>query len=288
VHTLSASRAATSEFSFAKRARIAVDHPAIAERMPLIHLDRSGLVFRLRETGELPALGLPKPALIVAADEPLCTLRLVVRGLRRTSDDTVELTMQPSRADDHELFWHALRAQQQRQRYAIAHSFFSRQPELRRTADENRQGRLRHLPGQPGAAPCRIPRQAAALHEPHGTRRSRTAAFMLARHDDALFFAEWLEYHFAEIGEQTRMGSRHAELKQLRPRIAGREVHVEFSFSYDLADAAQSACTKAVCRWIELEVKRRFDLNAEHCLPDALPFAGIGSRAAAHYSFSSK
>ena len=130
--------------------------------------------------------------------------------------------------------------------------------------------------------------QVAALHEPHGARRSRTAAFMLARRDDALFFAEWLEYHFAEIGEQTRIGSRHAELKQLRPRIAGREVRVEFSYRYDLADAAESACTEAVCRWIESEVKRRFDLSAEHYLPDALHFAGIGSRAAAGYSFSSK
>jgi hypothetical protein len=288
VHTASASRADTSEFSFAKRARIAVDHPAIAQRMPLIHLDRGGLVFRLHEPGELPELGLPKPALIVAADEPLCTLRLVGRGLRRTSDDTVELTMQPSRADDHELFWHALRAYQQRQRYAVVHSFFSRQPEPGRTAGESRHGRPRHPREQPDAALCRIQRQVAARHELHGARGSRTAAFMLARRDDALFFAEWLEYHFAEIGEQTRIGSRHAELKQLRPRIAGREVRVEFSYLYDLADAAESACTEAVCRWIESEVKRRFDLSAEHYLPDALRFAGIGSRAAAGYSFSSK
>jgi hypothetical protein len=289
VHTASAPRATPFEYSFAKRARIAVDHPAIAQRMPLTHLDRHGLAFQLRDPGELPALGLPRTALIVAGDEPLCTLRLVVRGLRRASDDTLELTMQPSRADDHESFWRALRVLQQRRRAAVVHSFFYRQPEQDPMADEIRLDRPLHPREQPGAALRRTQRPAPALHEPPGAGRSRTAAFMLARSDDALFFAEWLEYHFAEIGEQTHSGSRHAELKQLRPHIAGREVRVEFSYRYDLADATQGACTEEACRWIESEVKRRFDLRTEHYLPDAPGFAGIGSRrAAACYSFSSK
>ncbi|MHA7234768.1 hydroxymethylglutaryl-coenzyme A reductase, partial [Burkholderia pseudomallei] len=88
--------------------RIAVAFPSFAERLPLVRLGRQGLVFRAR--GAMPPVcGLPRSATLYLDDEPLCTLRLVIREVERCDDGAHDLTMQPSAANGDALLWHALR-----------------------------------------------------------------------------------------------------------------------------------------------------------------------------------
>lgn len=264
MHNVCAARAAGSEFSFAAQARIALDYPGVAQRMPLVRLDRNGLGVSVRDGAGFPPLGLPRQALVLSDDEPLCELRLVARAIARRDERTFELTLQPSRADDHASFWQALRAHQRRHGNALAAA-------------------------HPGAASC------GATPEPLRAWEHCDAAFTLPSHDDALFFADWIEYHFAEISARARMASSDAELRELETRLKDHEVKVRFS--YQAHDRTTHACTDETCRWIVTETDRLFGLTAEPWLMDTLPGlglamgrlrpGGVGAQGA-DYSFSSK
>ncbi|MGV4690449.1 hydroxymethylglutaryl-coenzyme A reductase, partial [Burkholderia pseudomallei] len=99
--------------------RIAVAFPSFAERLPLVRLGRQGLVFRAR--GAMPPVcGLPRSATLYLDDEPLCTLRLVIREVERCDDGAHDLTMQPSAANGDALLWHALRTRCRHARAPLA------------------------------------------------------------------------------------------------------------------------------------------------------------------------
>lgn len=89
-------------------AGITLAYPLFPRTLPLVRLDRRGLVFRA--SGAAPLVcGLPRPATLLIADEPLCSLRLVIRDVCAAGDGRHDLTMQPSGAAGDELLWHALR-----------------------------------------------------------------------------------------------------------------------------------------------------------------------------------
>ncbi len=272
---------------------MALEYPGVAHRMPLVRLDRNGLVFSLGERVKLPPAGLPKPAAIVCGDEPLCELRLVIRDVDRAVGGRLELTVQPSRVDDHELFWQALRAYQQRHRRAVVHSSFARQP------DHARHAQLRPL------RPLRVPLAAGwncesqndpAAGEPLDARALYAAMFTVERRDDALFLAELLEYHFAEIDARSKLASPFIQLQALESRLTGRDVRVQFRYGF--ADMAAREATKQVCGWIEAELTTHFDMSVACLLEEAPCLSGTGAEAPANsvsgdgplagYSFSSK
>ena len=291
----SASRAALSGFSFAKRARMALEYPGVAQPMPFVRLNREGLVFSLGEPAKLPPIGLPRPATIDCGDEPLCELRLVIRGVNRALGGRLELTVQPSRSDDHELLWQTLRAYQQRHRRDLVHSTLVRQPEPGRAPDHTRHAQLRRLrfalPTGWGCESQNDPQNDPAAGDPLGACALHAVTFAVERRDDALFLADWLEYHFAEIDARLKLASPFVQLQDIESRLTGRDVRVQFR--YEFADMAAHEATMQVCAWIETELATRFQMPIECVLDEAPGQSGAGAEltansAPAGYSFSSK
>ncbi|ABC34966.1 hypothetical protein [Burkholderia thailandensis] len=231
--------------------RIAVAFPSFANRLPLVRLGRQGLVFRAR--GAMPPVcGLPRSATLYLDDKPLCTLRLVIREVERCDDGAHDLTMQPSAANGDALLWHALRT---RCRHAHA-------PLAQRAPGERATTATQAAPRRHDSA------KRAESGAPHavgtGTcvRMTRSAAFRLADRGDALFFADWLEYHFDELRALAQGLSPRLHLNELERNLMGDEVDVRFVYDIDgHADRRMlTDCARQACDWIAAEVRRRFDL----------------------------
>ena len=100
-------RAMMPGLTSANGARIAVAYPSFPRPLPLVRLDRRAV---FRAAGAAPLVcGLPRAATLLVADEPLCSLRLVIRDIAPAGEGRHDLTMQPSGAAGDELLWHALR-----------------------------------------------------------------------------------------------------------------------------------------------------------------------------------
>ncbi|WP_175882724.1 hypothetical protein [Burkholderia sp. BCC0044] len=213
-------------------ARITVAYPSFPRPLPLVRLDRRGLVFRAAGAAPL-VCGLPRPATLLVADEPLCSLRLVIRDVAATGDGRHDLTMQPSGAAGDELLWHALR-------------------------DREPYRQIRH-PLSPVASD-REPHAAAAGEI--AARPSRSAAFRLPSHSDALFFADWLEYHFDELRALSQQHGPQLQLNQLERQVDDDEVGVRFVYDIDghATRHALTDCAREACAWIETEMRSKYAL----------------------------
>jgi hypothetical protein len=202
--------------------------------MSVVRLDRHGFTASVADDSNLPQLWLPRPARVLSGDETLCELRLVARTLERSSGHTFELTMQPSRTDDNLSFWQALRAR-------------------------------RHLyPEMPGSPEFvgRRPGEADAIEE------FSEVLFKLKDNNDALFFSEWLEYHFAEIAAHARAASCPADLLDIDRRR--EDTVVKVAFSYRWSSQAVQRVTIEVCKHIALEAERLFGMSLRYDLLDRL------------------
>jgi hypothetical protein len=211
--------------------RIVVAHPCFPAPLPLARLDRRGLVFRA--DGALPRVpGVPYPATLLTGSEPLCSLRLVIREIDAAGNGRNDLTMQPSAAAGDALLWHALR---------------------------NRAS-YRHIQGPlaPVAKPC--------AETDNEARLSRCAAFRLTCRSDALFFADWLEYHFDEFRALAHQRAPHLQLNEIERQLNDDEVGVRFVYDIDSHTLrhALNDCTRAACAWIETEMRDTFALPIAH------------------------
>ncbi|MGS0896368.1 hypothetical protein ACVBGC_28105 [Burkholderia stagnalis] len=226
-------RAMMPGLTSADGARIAVAYPSYPRPLPLVRLDRRGLVFRA--AGAAPLVGLPRAATLLVADEPLCSLRLVIRAVAPTGDGRHDLTMQPSGAAGDELLWHALRdrAPYRQTQQPLAPVEAALAPET-------------GLPLPAGDAP----------------RPSRSAAFRLASRSDALFFADWLEYHFDELRALSQQRGPQLQLNELERQVSDDEVDVRFV--YDIHGHATrhalNDCAREACAWIETEMRDKYAL----------------------------
>jgi len=147
--------ASPADDDFAAWMRIGVRPLSRTRSMPIVRVDRNGLTVALSDDADVPPIGLPRSALIVDGADSLCELRLVPRAAACSPGRTNQMTMQPSRADDHAVLWQALRTHQ------------------------------RHL----GAVPASTPAPWSSVSD--GLVRC-DAAFGLANADDAWFFSQWL------------------------------------------------------------------------------------------------
>ncbi|MCA7949804.1 hypothetical protein LGM43_05935 [Burkholderia seminalis] len=216
-------------------ARIAVTYPSFPRPLPLVRLDRRGLVFRAAGAAPL-VCGLPRPATLLVADEPLCSLRLVIRGTAPAGGGQHDLTMQPSGAAGDELLWHALR-------------------------DRAPYRHIRHplAPVDTARAADSAPLAPAGEAAP---RPSRSAAFRLPCHSDALFLADWLEYHFDELRALSQQHGPQLQLNQLERRVADDEVGIRFVYDVDghATRHALTDCAREACAWIETEMRDKYAL----------------------------
>jgi len=224
-------RAMMPRLTNASGAGIAVAYPAFPRPLPLVRLDRRGLVFRAAGAAPL-VCGLPRPATLLVADEPLCSLRLVIRDIAATGDGRHDLTMQPSGAAGDELLWHALRDREpyRQMRHPLAPVASAREPHA--------------APGEIAARP------------------SRSAAFRLPSHSDALFFADWLEYHFDELRALSQQHGPQLQLNQLERQVDDDEVGVRFVYDIDghATRHALTDCAREACAWIETEMRSKYAL----------------------------
>jgi hypothetical protein len=272
VQALFSSSAAAPDFSFAVRARIAVAYSDAdldsdtSQRMPVVRLDRNGLIARVNDDAGVPPLWLPRPARVLFGGETLCELRLVTRTLTRLSGNNFELTMQPSRADDGLSFWLALRA--------CRHLY----PEM--PGGSEFVGRV---PRELEPAEVRRPRAPSSVSNRSQTKNFQRlnavlqsecmyadmgceVIFKLLDNNDALFFSEWLEYHFAEIAAHARAAPCPADLHDIHRHRVGAAVKVAFSFRWGSPSVERA--TNEVCTRISLEVKRLFGISLRHELLD--------------------
>ncbi|WP_175688247.1 hypothetical protein [Burkholderia anthina] len=213
-------------------ARIAVAYPSFPRPLPLVRLDRRGLVFRAAGAAPL-VCGLPRAATLLAADAPLCSLRLVIRDVAAVGDGRHDLTMQPSGAAGDELLWHALR--------------------------EREPYRQIRQPLAPVDA-ARVPNGAPPTGGDATARPSRSAAFRLRCHSDALFFADWLEYHFDELRALSQRHGPQLQLNQLQRKVSDDEVGVRFVYDVDghATRHALTDCARDACTWIETEMRNKY------------------------------
>jgi hypothetical protein len=290
------SSSAAAEFSFAARARLAISYSDTSQRMSIVRLDRHGLTASVADDAGLPQLWLPRPARVLSGGETLCELRLVARTLARPNGHTFELTMQPSRADDDLTFWQAMRARR--------HLY----PEMPGSAEFVGQ-----LPGeleavvalrQPEAA-SKVPNcsQTTNVRRPNAARMPGAVygdigcevLFKLLDNNDALFFSEWFESHFAEVAAHVRAGPCPADLHNIDRHRAGTAVRV--AFRYRWGSQAVERATNEVCKHIVLEAERLFGMSLHYELLDVrndgslrngrLGCASFASPLSVH-SFSSK
>ncbi|RKP43880.1 hypothetical protein D7S89_24710 [Trinickia fusca] len=219
---------------------LALEYPAAAQRMSLVRIDRRGLTVRVSDDAGLPPLGLPRQARLLSIDDVLCELRMVARVIARPQQGALQVTMQPSRADDHASLWLALRAHQMR------------------------GGTL--FEGAGLALLSTIDRALAAEAERFDAGAHCDVAFTLPGLADARFFAVWLEYHFAEIVARAHTASSPAELCEMRLRSIDSNV-LEVRFSYAWANCSAPACSEEISAWIAAEADRLFGLMVEPSLP---------------------
>lgn len=110
-----------------------------------------------------------------------------------------------------------------------------------------------------GALVASATRGATAISSSGGVRAQvleqrmlRVPMFELSDLNTALFFADWLRDHADDIAAQTRRYSNYANLRNLRPQVVGRAVHLHFV--YETGDAAgqnmTTTCTWQACQWI--------------------------------------
>ncbi|ONR64424.1 hypothetical protein [Burkholderia cenocepacia] len=226
-------RAMMPGLTSASGARVTVAYPSFPRPLPLVRLDRRGLVFRAAGAAPL-VCGLPRPATLLVADEPLCSLRLVIRDIAATGDGRHDLTMQPSGAAGDELLWHALR-------------------------DREPYRRIRH-PLAPVDLPVPIDGEPHAAAGETAARPSRSAAFRLPCHSDALFFADWLEYHFDELRALSQQHGPQLQLNQLERQVDDDEVGVRFVYDIDghATRHALTDCAREACAWIETEMRSKY------------------------------
>ncbi|MGN6652004.1 hypothetical protein [Trinickia sp.] len=284
--------------AFAAWARITVKYDDSASAMPLARLDRRGLTVAANAAApaDWPAIGLPRRAQIIADSTSLCELRLVARTAIPCAGRTVEVTLQPSRADDDALLWQALRADQihlgtvplEQEMGQLAN------PSAVATASPRRRdGAAGRAAGTETAArEHRAVRLAASTIEWCGPV-SCDVAFTLASREDAWFFSRWLDYHFAEVRAWARMNDAAADLREMFMRVVEHEVEVRFVFQ--AAERIVRASTETACRCIAAEAAHGLGVTVEYWLastPTALPggsrHRAVVSSYADTHSFSSK
>jgi NADP-dependent 3-hydroxy-3-methylglutaryl-CoA reductase len=100
---------------------------------------------------------------------------------------------------------------------------------------------------------------------------TRCPGFVFGNIEQGCRFVRWIEDHEDEIRERARSVSRHARLRQVKPVIIGRVVHVRFE--YETGDAAgqnmTTACTWAACQWILEHIKHIPSLRLENFFVEA-------------------
>lgn len=104
-----------------------------------------------------------------------------------------------------------------------------------------------------------------------GQRMLRVPVFVLTDLNSALFFAEWVKDHYAEISEQTRKYSNYANLVEVNTELMGRTVHVQFA--YETGDAAgqnmTTTCTWQACQWIIAQMQQFSAIEFENFMIEA-------------------
>lgn len=93
-------------------------------------------------------------------------------------------------------------------------------------------------------------------------RLSRRAAFRLPCRSDALFLADWLEYHFDELRALAQRHTPQLHLNQLERQLADDEVGVRFVYDIDghATRHELNDCAREACAWIETEMRDKFAL----------------------------
>lgn len=263
---------------FAAWARIAVKFVDFAESMPIVRLGRNGLTVAVGGRAKLPPVGLPRRALIIGDATELCELRLVARAVTRIDEHAAELTLQPSRADDHALLWQALRAYHLQSNAgswneapaASRRSSDAGSPEhLMPSAAARREGSIkregRFAAAGADVAGAIVDGRDDAPHEPVWC----DTVFTLASPEDAWFFTHWLDYHFPEVSARARMGDASAHLHEIVTRVVDHEVEVRFVFQS--AERVVGASTEACCRWVAAEASRQLSMTLEYWLSGVSP-----------------
>lgn len=250
---------------FSSWVRIAVSYADLARPMPVLRLDRDGLTVAVpvEDEADMPPIGLPRRALLVGDSKTLCELRVVLRTVTRVEGGAIELTMQPSRADDHALLWLALRAYQ-----------------LQLGPSPWRDLRARSSKVQGAQSLLLRPQPEGAAAQPEteydeGNSQARAwcgAAFTVANRDDGFLLAHWLEYYFVELRARARMHDARAELCDVHIRVADHEVEVRFVFRDD--ERVARASTQAVCQWVAAEAARQLHMRLEHWLSPSMSAVG--------------
>lgn len=104
-----------------------------------------------------------------------------------------------------------------------------------------------------------------------GQRMMRVPVFSMSNLEGAFTFANWIRDHFAELREQTRRVSQHAQLVSAEPVILGRMVHVYFL--YQTGDAAgqnmTTTCTWQAAQWLMEQAKHLHGVAVEDFLIEA-------------------
>lgn len=251
---------------FATWAQLAVRYADRVSDMPIVRLDRHGLTVSV-DAADAPAIGLPRRALIVTDSTSLCELRLVARSATPEQSHAMTVTLQPSRADDHALLWHALRAYQIHLGTAPSHDGSEWLNRLASTATACSQPSHAGAQGETSFVKTAGDGPATWLNAALADSRgwvSCDAAFTLASHEEAWLFSQWLEYHFAEVRAWARMSDASADLREMFTRVAEHEVEVRFVFQS--GERIVRASAEMACRCIATEAARGLGMTAEHWL----------------------
>jgi hypothetical protein len=295
VYTSSDAPTLPSLDAFAAWAQITIQYVDSPSAMPLVRLDRHGLTVAV-DAADCPAIGLPRRARIIADSTSLCELRLVARATVPTEGSTIEVTLQPSRAEDDAQLWQALRAYQMHLGTAPSADEAHRLASLGAlitTSPGQGDDRSEPAPCIDTAAREHRTAQLAASMAVWRTRVSCDVAFTLASREDAWFFSRWLDYHFAEVRAWARMSHAAADLREIFLRVAEHEVEVRFVFQ--AGERIVRAATETACRCIVTECAHALGVTVEYWLASTLTALPAESRRravlspyAGAYAFSSK
>lgn len=104
-----------------------------------------------------------------------------------------------------------------------------------------------------------------------GQRMMRVPMFAFETMQKALFFADWVQDHYATLAAEVRKYSNYANLVHVHAQVMGRAVHVHFI--YETGDAAgqnmTTTCTWQACQWILKQVQRFEGLRVVNFLVEA-------------------